>query len=83
MKLKFSLKNKEASLEADVEGLVAKGMEHRAKNPQRKTRYQIRQEEKRKNEELKQKQFMQGMLMLIGLMVLFIVIAIIGSIFGI
>ena len=38
MKLKFSLKNKEASLEADVEKLVEKGMDLKAKNPERKTR---------------------------------------------
>ena len=49
MKLSFSLKNKEASLEADVEGLVEKGLEHKAKTPAKKTRYQIKQEEKRKN----------------------------------
>ena len=55
MKLKFSLKTKEASLEADVERLVEKGMDQKAKNPLRKTRYQIKQEEKRKNEELKHK----------------------------
>ena len=47
MKLKFNLKSKEASLEADVEGLVEKGME-RHDNPNRKTRYQIKQEEKRR-----------------------------------
>lgn len=46
MKLKFSLKNKEASLEADVEKLVEKGMDLKAKNPERKNRYQIRQKEK-------------------------------------
>ena len=32
MKLSFSLKNKEASLEADIEGCVEKGLEHKAKN---------------------------------------------------
>ena len=48
MKLKFSLKNKEAYLEADIEKLVEKGMDNKAKNPEKKTRYQIRQEEKRK-----------------------------------
>lgn len=53
MKLKFSLKNKEASLEADVEKLVEKGMDLKAKNPDRKTRYQIKQEEKRKTLMLK------------------------------
>lgn len=58
MKLKFNFKSKEASLEADVEGLVNKGME-RWDNRNRKTRYQIKQEEKRKKEELKHKQQMQ------------------------
>lgn len=48
MKLKFSLKNKEASLEADIEKLVEKGMDNKAKKPEKKTRYQIKQEEKRK-----------------------------------
>ena len=46
MKLKFSLKNKEASVDADVEGVVEKVFEHKAKQPPKKTRYQIKQEEK-------------------------------------
>jgi len=82
MKLRFSLKNKEASLEADVEGLVEKGLEQKAKNPAKKTRYQIKQEEKRKNEELKQKHFIQGMLMMIGLMVFILIIYAMGSALG-
>lgn len=48
MKLKFNFKNKEASLEADVEKLVEKGMDQKANGPVKKTRYQIKQEEKRK-----------------------------------
>ena len=32
MKHSFSFKNKEASLEDDIEGLVEKGLEHKAKN---------------------------------------------------
>ena len=56
MKFKFSLKSKEISAEADVERLVEKGMEYNAQKPVRKTRYQIRQEEKRKNKELEYKQ---------------------------
>lgn len=79
MKLRFSLKNKEASFEADVEGLVEKQLEHKEKNPIKKTRYQIKQEEKRKNEELKQKQFIQGVLMMMGLIVFILVIGVIGS----
>ena len=82
MKLRFSLKNKEASLEADIEGLVEKGLEQKAKNPAKKTRYQIKQEEKRKNEELKQKHFIQGMLMMIGLMVFILIIYAMGSALG-
>ena len=46
MKFRFSLKDKEASLEADVEKLVEKGMDHRSQRPDRKTRYQIKAEEK-------------------------------------
>ncbi|MDD2971951.1 MAG: hypothetical protein PHE02_07465 [Lachnospiraceae bacterium] len=83
MKLKLSLKNKEASLEADVEKLVEEGMDQKAKNPPKKTRYQIKQEEKRKNEELKQKQFMQGMFLLLGIVVICAIIGIVASIFGI
>ena len=60
MKLKFSLKNKEASVDADIEGVVEKVLDHKAKQPTKKTRYQIKQEEKRKNEELKQKHLIQG-----------------------
>ena len=79
MKLRFSLKNKEASLEADVEKLVEKGMDQRAKNPNRKTRYQIRQEEKRKNKELEQKQFMMGMLLMVGLIVVILIVCVVGA----
>lgn len=47
--------------------------------------YQRKQEEKRKNKELEQKleqkHFMQGMAIMIGLMIFFFIIAIIGSIF--
>ncbi|MBQ7230126.1 MAG: hypothetical protein IJX04_04440 [Oscillospiraceae bacterium] len=67
MKLSFSFKKQEASLEADVEGLVKPCIDARLDNPQRKTRYQIRQEEKRKNAELKHKQDMQRALIAFGL----------------
>lgn len=76
MKLKFSLKSKEASLEADVEGLVEKGMARRD-NPNRKTRYQIKQEEKRKNEELKQKHFMQQMFLMVGIVAVLLIICLV------
>lgn len=83
MKFSFSLSKKEASLEADVEGLVAKGLEHRSNNPNRKTRYQVKQEEKRKNAELEQKHFMQGIALMIGLIAIFLIIGIVGTVFGI
>ncbi|MDD2510840.1 MAG: hypothetical protein PHG94_06915 [Syntrophomonas sp.] len=83
MKLSFSLKNKEASLEADVEGLVEKGLEHKTISPAKKTRYQIKQEEKRKNEDLKQKQQMQWMFIMLGLLAVLIVFGIIATVLGI
>lgn len=83
MKLKFNLKNKEVSLETDVEKLIEKGMDQKAKKPPKKTRYQISQEEKRKNEELKQKHFIQGMFLLFGIVAIGIVMSIICSIFSI
>ena len=76
MKLKFSLKNKEASLEADVEKLVEKGMDQKAKNPPKKTRYQIKQEEKRKNADLKHKQNMQMLFIGLGVFAILMAIAI-------
>lgn len=36
MKLKFSLKNKEASVDADVEGVVEKVLQHKSKQPPKK-----------------------------------------------
>ena len=82
MKFRFSLKDKEASLEADVEKLVEKGMDHRAQRPDRKTRYQIKAEEKRKNEELRHKQQIQWMFILLGIIVIFVVLGIVASIFN-
>lgn len=81
MKIKFSLLKKEASMEADVEGIVAKSLEYKSKCPEKKTRYQIRQEEKRKNAELKHKQKMQYMYIMIGLFGVCFVVAIITSLF--
>lgn len=82
MKMKFNFMNKEASLEADVESLVAGGLERR-NDPNRKTRYQIKQEEKRKNEELKHKQFMEEIVLLAGiLVVVFIIIFVMAAIEG-
>jgi len=81
MKLSFSLKNKEASIEADVERLVEKGFEH-SERSNRKTRYQIKQEEKRKNKELEQKQLMQGVLIMFGIVVFVLIICAVGSMLG-
>ncbi|MBR5527566.1 MAG: hypothetical protein IKV97_01080 [Clostridia bacterium] len=87
MKLSFSLKNKEASFEADVEGLVEKSIENKAKNPVKKTRYQLKQEEeKRRNEELKHKQEMQKIYICLGIVsvviTICIVMAILSNVFG-
>ena len=86
MKLSFSLKNQEANFEADVEGLVEKSLENKAKNPIKKTRYQIKQEEKRKNEELKHKQELHkiyiGIGMLLFILMLCIVMGILSHVFG-
>lgn len=83
MKLIFSFKNKEASLEANVEGLVEKSLDQKAKNPAKRTRHHIKQEENRKNKELGHKQFMQGMLIFMGIGVFLLIIGIIGMVFGI
>ena len=58
MKLKFSLKDQEASLDADVEKLIEKKMDNDAKIPKadKKSSYQIKQEEKRASLELKHRQ---------------------------
>ncbi len=93
MKLKFSLKNKEASLEADIEKLVEKGMDNKAKNPDKKTRYQIRQEEKRKTLQLKadekmkkkqaeQKQVIVGVCLMMAVLVFILIICFVGSQLG-
>lgn len=80
MKLSFSLKSKETKLEADVEKFIEKGMEQKAKNPHKKSRYEIKQEEKRKNEELKQKQNLQMLFIGIGVFAVLMAIAIIMAI---
>jgi len=104
MKFSFSLKNKEVNLEADVERLVEKNLDYKAANPdkktkyqikqeekrkteaaklEKKTKYQIKQEEKRKTEAAKHKRQMQYLYIMIGLIVLFVIIAIIASVLGI
>ena len=80
MKLSFSIKNKEVSLDADVERLVEKQLEHKASSPSRKTRYQIKQEEKRKSEELKHKHQLQSLYILLGLLAFLIVVAMVAAI---
>lgn len=81
MRLKISLKNKEASIEGDVEGLIEKGIQHRDKKEPKKTKYQIRQEEKRKNKELEQKHFMQKIFLMVGIILLILIICAIGAYF--
>jgi len=71
MKLKFSLKNKEIGFDADVEGIVEKSLNYKKDRPIKKTRYQIKQEEKRKNREQK---FEQDRRLLIAMGVALIVI---------
>ena len=82
MKFKFSFKNKEASMEADVEGLVEKSLEYRSKPPERKNRYQIKQEELRKNKELEHKQKMQETFVWLGVLAVCLIICFIGSLLG-
>lgn len=81
MKMKLNLKNREASLEADVEGIVKKQLDFKEKHPEKKSSYQIRQEEKRKNQELEQKHFVQNMILMGVVLVGILVICFLGSIF--
>ena len=82
MKFNFSLKNKEVNLEADVEKLVEKNLDIKSTRPEKKTRYQIKQEEKRKTEAAKHKQQMTWMFIMLGLIVILIVFAIVASMLG-
>ena len=83
MKFDFSLKDKKMTLNADVEKLVEKKMDLGKDKPQKKTRYQIKQEEKRKMEELKHKQDMQKLYIAIGLFaVLMVVVFVMAAIEG-
>ena len=70
-------------MESDVEKLIEKGLDNAA-DPNRKTRYQIKQEEKRKNAELKHKQEMTKLVVGLGLLlilpiVLFLIIGVCGG----
>lgn len=83
MKFTFSLKKREASVEADIEGIVEKSLDYKAKNPIKQTKYQIKQEEKRKAEELKHKHQLQYLYILLGMIVLFAIIGFVASLLGI
>ena len=82
MKLSFSLEKKEANIEADVEGLVEKNLEYKSKRPVKITRYQIKQEEKRKNRELEQKERMQKLYILLGLAGVMLIVYFITTLFN-
>lgn len=83
MKFNFSFKNKEASFEADVEKLVEKRMDYKKTAPIKKTRYQIKQEEKRKNKEMDHKQQMIGISILLGIILCLFVFSVIAGLLGI
>lgn len=84
MKFEFNLKEKSATLNADVEKLVEKKLEldKDKPRPERKTRYQIKQEEQRKNKELKHKQEMQKIYVSMGALAAIIVLCLVMSLFG-
>ena len=82
MKLYFNLEKAEAGLEADVEKLVEKGMDQKEKLPPKKTRYQIKQEEKRKTMELEHKQEMQKVFFGVGIVAICLIVAITMAILG-
>lgn len=83
MKFNLNLKEKAINIEADIEGLVKAEMDHRKSQPEHKTRYQIKQEEKRKQLELEHKQFLHYIYLLLGLIAVIAVIGILASILGI
>lgn len=82
MKLSFSFEKKEANIEADVEGLVEKNLEYKSKKPVKITRYQIKQEEKRKNRELEQKERMQKLYISLGLAGVMLIVYLITTLFN-
>lgn len=83
MKLNFSLKKQEANLEADIEGLVEKSLAYKSQNADRKTRFQIRQEEKRKNSAQEHQQKMRYLYILLGLFGVLLIFGVAATIFGI
>ena len=82
MKLSFSFEKKEANIEADVEGLVEKNLEYKSQRPVKMTRYQIKQEEKRKNRELEQKERMQKLYISLGLAGVMLIVYLITTLFN-
>ena len=83
MKFDFSWKEKKATFDADVEKLLEKKMDLDKDKPPKKSRYQIKQEEKRKTEELKHKQAMQGVMILIGISAMLMIMLFITQLLGI
>lgn len=81
MKLKFSLKNKEIGFDADVEGIVEKSLNYKKERPIKKTRYQIKQEEKRKNREQKFEQDRRLLIAMSAALIVIFLICICCSIF--
>ena len=79
MKLSLDIKKKELSLHADVEKLVDKQLDKKTARPPKKSRYQIKQEEKRKNKELEMKQTLIYIAMMLGVVVAALIICSIGS----
>lgn len=79
MKLSFNIEKKEIALHADVEKLVDKQLDKKTARPPKKSRYQIRQEEKRKNKELEMKQFLIYMAIMLGLIFVIQIICFIGA----
>lgn len=75
MKLSFNLEEKQGSLEIDAERLIDKKMETNKTKPQKRTKYQIKQETKLKKAEFKHKRDMQILLgMVIFLAVIFVIV---------
>lgn len=83
MKFKFNLMKKEIDFEADIEKLVEKSIDMKSMLPNRKTNYQIRQEEKRKTMELKDKQQKHYLYLMIGVLFLIAVLGVVATILNI
>ena len=83
MKLKVNLKNKEASIEADAEKIIEKNMDYKheiiSRYGPKKTRYQIKQEELRKNKEQEHKHEMQAIFVCFGILAIIIAFCMVMS----